>query len=136
MDVVEMSDFEKTMMIINLIPDWQILGHGGDGEAIALRTGSKETVVLRAPNYLFASKWMFLAWRVLNWAHENLGTLEKSNIHNYFSAAWDGPEPKTLHWFYGKKPAAAQRLWLDKVLKLAIKAGLVTAAGFFVWRLV
>ena len=55
---------------------------------------------------------MALAWRVLNWAHET-GLCRRyadgvgKNIH-----FWDAP-------------ADAQRAWLDKILTLAIEAGLV-----------
>jgi hypothetical protein len=56
---------------------------------------------------------MALAWRVLSWAQENklcsLHTLIWT--HNCLSASMP--------------PAVAQRGWLDKVLELAIEAGMV-----------
>lgn len=62
---------------------------------------------------------MALAWRVLNWAGE---TQFGGNIT---SRAWNN------FWIDMRilPPADAQRAWLDKILKLAIEAGLVAAAN-------
>ena len=64
---------------------------------------------------------MALAWRVLNWCHEEM----YSNQWLEFSNWWNGyySTPDSLH-FWGLSPADAQRLWLDKILELAIEAGL------------
>jgi hypothetical protein len=53
---------------------------------------------------------MALAWRVLNWAHEQNPTWD-----------WMALTLKALR----SGPADAQRLWLDKTLELAIDAGIV-----------
>ena len=71
---------------------------------------------------------MALAWRVLNWA-----TVDKALAE--FHAWWGDTTTEPIWFIVGqhfngveiiKKPAAeAQRLWLDKILELAIEAGLV-----------
>lgn len=124
---IEMSDHQKTVQIINLMPDWSIWGMGEDGDDIVLQIGGKETAVLRAPDYLFAEKWMFLAWRVLNWAMEQKFAINESCTFD--QELWDflsdvGLDEK--EGIYEFPPAAAQRAWLDKVLELAIEAGKVT----------
>ena len=60
---------------------------------------------------------MSLAWRVLNWAEENHLTYKDDMIsRRYVLPMLD---------LFKLPPAAAQRLWLDKILELAIEAGLV-----------
>ena len=62
---------------------------------------------------------MYLAWRVLNWAagwiqsEESLGSKLKWHYAISDQLRWDLP------------PTEAQALWLDKVLELAIEAGMV-----------
>jgi hypothetical protein len=55
---------------------------------------------------------MPLAWRVLNWAHET------ALCRDYADGVG-----KILHFW--SPSADAQRAWLDKILELAIEAGLV-----------
>lgn len=57
---------------------------------------------------------MSLAWRVLNWAAE---TWADGNWIN-----WAMYEP---YFLLDKPPDVAQRAWLDKILELAIEAGMV-----------
>jgi hypothetical protein len=54
---------------------------------------------------------MALAWRVLNWAHET------ALCRDYADGVG-----KILHFW--SSPAGAQRAWLDKILELALEAGL------------
>lgn len=72
---------------------------------------------------------MALAWRVLNWALRN-------EIIYYGLVDWlyatsdnipDGYKTAGSNWFsiFFLPPAEAQRIWLDKILSLAIEAGLV-----------
>ena len=81
--------------------------------------------------YLVAN--MALAWRVLNWASNQLK--KETAIPGHITYTWAG----RLHSFWGAsywvdagklflysmEPADAQRLWLDKILELAIKDGLI-----------
>lgn len=61
---------------------------------------------------------MALAWRVLNWAQDQKFIMD------------DGCEYFLNLWWVGEKtfslpPAEAQRAWLDKILELAIEAGMI-----------
>lgn len=57
---------------------------------------------------------MALAWRVLNWADGEM------KLWDMFFPWWDEEFEATA-----LSPADAQRAWLDKILELAIEAGLV-----------
>lgn len=125
------SDHQKTVQIINLMPDWSIWGMGEDGDDIVLQIDGKETAVLRAPDYLFAKRWMFLAWRVLNWAMSNNSPVFFCMVDWFYAEAEDVPhgyKTSGSNWFrlFMYEPADAQRAWLDKILTLAIEAGMVT----------
>ena len=71
---------------------------------------------------------MALAWRVLNWAFVPPGTSpnipDGSTIKSHMDYWWFHPMPGVYPTPY-VKPADAQRLWLDKILELAIAANLV-----------
>ena len=68
---------------------------------------------------------MALAWRVLNWATEELPG--KPGIRQkLFAILWTEDGEDLL---YGQEPATAQRRWLDKILTLAIEAGLIVDIG-------
>lgn len=114
----EISKWQKTVHIINLMPDWSVWGMGEDGDDIVLQIGDKETAVLRAPDYLYAPKLMFLAWRVSNF------------VYSEFFNGEDWCDGYMTWWhevdWYRYEPADAQRIWLDKILTLAIEAGMVT----------
>lgn len=113
-----MSDQEKTLLIIGLMPDWEILDRGADGDDIILSIGGQWRIVLRHPFYLYNQKWMWAAWLVLNY----------TNAEFFNGEDWcDG----FFTWYhevdwYRYDPGAAQRVWLNKILKLAIEAGMVT----------
>jgi hypothetical protein len=61
---------------------------------------------------------MPLAWRVLNWAYD-LPQIEDQGRHDHFIKWWREANLNT------KPPADAQRLWLDKILELAVEAGII-----------
>ena len=60
---------------------------------------------------------MALAWRVLNWAIENLPKFMRTIEENFLCI---GVLP-----YFGITPETAQRAWLDRILSLAIEAGMV-----------
>ena len=60
---------------------------------------------------------MALAWRVLNWRFGKARAYKTIVVE--FDKWWDS----CVIW--DKSPAAAQRAWLDKILELAIEAGIV-----------
>ena len=102
----EMSDQEKSVLLAKAM-GWtvrDIVGLPADIFAppdIWVRAGS-----------LYDPANMALAWRVLNW----IGTQGLDDI----MASWF-QEFGCIHI----QPSLAQRLWLDKILELAIEAGLV-----------
>ena len=81
------------------------------------------------PN-LYHPQHMSLAWRVLNWAiwPDDLSPRidEYRTVKGEIERWWFNPKPGSLAPCY-VSPAAAQRMWLDKILELAIEAGLVTS---------
>ena len=72
---------------------------------------------IEAPEYfdLYRPKDMALAWRVLNWAAVTMPQ------ESYYLVPLQGIVLDTEKL----PPPDAQRLWLDKILKLAIEAGLI-----------
>jgi hypothetical protein len=97
-----------------------------DGNDLGLRPPlgggvEKKQVELTSSNLpnLFDPAKMALAWRVLNWA-EDYAHDTSTKLH----LGWMGFLPESL---FQMKPADAQRAWLDKILELAIEAGMVTA---------
>ena len=64
---------------------------------------------------------MALAWRVLNWAWgipDDDPALVNLELHDWHEQiAWTVT--------YDSSPADAQRLWLDRILELAIEAGVI-----------
>ena len=68
---------------------------------------------------------MALAWRVLNWANKSVPFNSGDDIWRQWEGWWDGLDIK------GEYPADAQRLWLDKILELAIEAGIVEMSEEF-----
>lgn len=66
---------------------------------------------------------MALAWRVLNWWYDYIATTDNEAVDpedGFFDVG------KLMHGVWAQPPAAAQRAWLDKILTLAIAAGMVT----------
>lgn len=107
MDISTLTDSEKTLMLAKVM-GWRVcLG----GEHIPIDIDENKTLYLRPGNTLYTISNMFLAWLVLSWAHENLETRYADGV-GHFIEFWLPPEQ-------------AQRVWLDKVLELALDAGLV-----------
>ena len=96
-------------------------------DAIIPWQDGEEHVLVDLPLDLYAPENMALAWRVLNWADTILWYHSEPNVFKWskgdvFQEWWD---MKTI---FGLPPAEAQAAWLDKILELAIEAGLVEAA--------
>lgn len=69
------------------------------------------------PNFYNTAN-MDTAWRVLNWATSN------DSIHDEL-IDWDWHRWTSHQHIWTMPPTEAQRSWLDKILELAIEAGLV-----------
>lgn len=109
----EMSDWEKSIAIIKLMPNLRIWGHGADGDDIIVRIGDQWHIALRKPFYLYDRKWMWVVGEVSNWALE------------YLSAPTHIFQLREMTNSMVPFTADAQRAWLDKVLELAMEAGMV-----------
>ena len=140
MNIDDLNDQEKSVMLARCmgwkklkpgkaLVDWYATG-GLDISALAeqaFNPGTKywydETGAIRrdgVPNY-YETDNMPLAWRVLNWA--SIEFSDNTDIETYIWREWEG-------WWDNadlkdESPAYAQRAWLDKILSLAIEAGLV-----------
>jgi len=112
MQVDEMSDREKSVMLAKAM-GWAVGKFSGHTPLFGLPSDYGVGVIDWYDDFYDPAN-MALAWRVLNWATTRMKTPELY---------------KFLHWHIHSLamigPADAQRLWLDKVLELAIEAGLV-----------
>lgn len=127
MNVNEMSQEEKSVALAKLC-GWEY------SDDMRYLSGVYEYGVIwfdrtdDSPN-LYDPANMALAWRVLNWASYNLNKITDdfsegvlfdfmiSGVvtNGYYDAVWTAP------------PDEAQSAWLDKILELAVEAGMVPA---------
>lgn len=116
MNIDGLSDQDKSVML---------------ARAMGWKIGHDKPVLFRVPESNSDTFWgwfdnlydvglMALAWRVLNWAYRE---------DKIFSLAIDVYEfgSHFLEWA-PKTALEAQRLWLDKILEMAIEVGLVEQA--------
>ncbi len=129
MDISKMSDQEKSVMLAKAM-GWGVNREGDHGsydlwiEDILIlqrveyaKIGMLDSVLLNKhmPS-LYAPANMALAWKVAQWGHTlpeyTQWMLEPNRLGTWFN-------------FTRMPPAEAQRLWLDKILELAIEAGMI-----------
>jgi hypothetical protein len=112
MDISNLTDQEKSVLLAKAMgwPIEQGLKVFGQIDWIIPPEGDMIATLYNPVN-------MALAWRVLNWAQEQ----QPEYVGQGFLDFWDVEYPH----LYEFSPAEAQRLWLDKILELAIEAGLV-----------
>lgn len=134
MDISELSPVQKSVMLARLVNEWEVIERV-DYARICKRDRVGPCLFEMHKNHNLYTvdgdgnpHLMAWAWRVLNWAAENQTTIKGAYIANlrvkdemydwllYDGNIWDMP------------PADAQTLWLDKILSLAIEAGLVETA--------
>ena len=116
MRIEELSDEQKTAMLARLC-GWGVstaLG-GTSYESIFIYTQDNE----RCAN-LYDPANMALAWRVLNWAGANFNKARPGD----WRGAMYGSRHSAISEWVGLSPADAQRAWLDRILSLAIEAGM------------
>ena len=117
----ELSDEQKSVMLARLC-GWKykkrgILGNSWWAEDDLIYDECYDQSEARLLD-LYDTKNMSLAWRVLNWAMDsNLSAREKADIMALFYV----DKPFALEM----SPAEAQCAWLDKILSLAIEAGML-----------
>ena len=107
MDISSLTDQEKSVLL---------------AKAMGLEISPNGTYFKHLPDwnqeYIWGNNFydpanMALAWRSLNWADQQRALSDR--LADYFIAY--------LLWI--EPPADAQRLWLDKILELALEAGIV-----------
>lgn len=133
MNINELTPVKKSVMLAGLIPEWEVVLVWSWGDAWMVRVKDTEETLLtinmaRSGLSLYSVDdrgnplFMPLAWRVLNWADKTLNRITYRLPMTYgdvFQLWW---EESTV---FDMPPAEAQVAWLDKVLQLAIEAGLV-----------
>ena len=100
MHLDEMTDEEKSVLLARAMKESMF-----PGKYLSVMSPEFKPINLYDPAN------MALAWRVLNWAFESLPV---QGEFFYAVSTW-----------VQQPPAIAQRQWLDKILTLAIKAGIV-----------
>lgn len=112
MNINEMSEQEKSIKLAKLC-GWEISEVDEQ-----MRVWIKAEDCPYSIKNLYKEEVMFLAWRVLNWANENQCILD------YWQETTCFEHEMFVGWFE-LTPINAQKRWLDKILKIAIEAGLV-----------
>lgn len=105
----DMSDREKSVLLAKAMR-WYVTVHD---KRCAISSLGERLGVTDYPLNLYDPENMALAWRVLNhfsWVDIALKIVLQDTVKN------------SIH----DDPADAQRLWLDKVLELAIEIGIIT----------
>ena len=113
MDISEMSDQEKSVLLAKAM-EWEV-----DQSYIVLPNDDNSNTRFLLSDLYEAP--MSVAWRVLNWAwlvHDNESGMYSLKWTEWFSDIEDCVD-------FSMPPADAQRLWLDKILELAIEAGII-----------
>jgi hypothetical protein len=134
-DISGLSDQEKSVMLARAM-GWEFSRHEcGEGRwswvdenGYQIGGSLHDDVVkvaddpaLSVAPMLYSPARMALAWRVLNWAADRIVTTRQ--IHAWW---YSGDAQKhSKGYLVMLSPERAQRAWLDKVLELAIEAGLV-----------
>lgn len=136
MDISELSEQQKSVMLARAM-GWEYGIVGDDvGHGIATMRDSKGDMIwLEDFEYpaaypyknLYDPANMALAWGVLNWAWNQTGQHDNDPLDERQSQEWILKIDQVLCDYWCDDPAKAQAVWLDLVLELAIKAGLVPA---------
>jgi hypothetical protein len=116
MNIDGMSDQEKSAALLRLMGQAVDCTCGKPGCTVGREIDSGRGWFVPTVKNLYDPANMALAWRVLNWANQD-ETISQVDWHiykKYFDELLEMP------------PADAQQAWLDKILTLAIEAGMVT----------
>lgn len=130
MNLNDMTDNQKSVMLAKLM-GWKVANiplkeaykrvivdaNGNDLGLTPVGGGVKpvEVEISSLKINLYEPRHMALAWRVLNWAKANYTKLHMSVTKEH-----------SIAWIFAYEPDG-QRIALDKILELAIEAGLITA---------
>jgi len=133
MNISDMNDRQKSVTLAAL-RGWQVSEH--EHEHVYIKRDEQQfAITLTHPFYLYDKELMWLAWDVLNWAGSQVPQEVTAPGGSLTISSWTGRLRhfwKESQWaergklfLYSMPPAEAQRLWLDKILSLAIEAGMV-----------
>ena len=122
-EIDDLKDHENSVLLAKAI-GWKIVNSDRieglqfvyDIDEVQVHVTRDARFLPNDPFNLYAPAHMALAWRVLNWA-EDLDMSTPSLNWKLFEYP--------LRTLACESPGDAQRLWLDKILALAIEAGLV-----------
>ena len=124
----DLTDQQKSVLLAKAMGWEYYIGQHDKRLHIQYRSDDPTKRLLPQNGELYDPANMHLAWRVLNWACFNEGISRyldyNSNPHSDYPlhilmAYMDE------HEIVIKPPAYAQRLWLDKIFKLAVEAGII-----------
>jgi hypothetical protein len=123
MNISEMSDQEKSVMLARVC-GW-FVEDMGDYQNVFERGGrmSPKIMSINPLHNLYTPDNMQASWRVLNWAATQYDNEFGEQLINWFYSL-NSEMGDEIDWIV-MRPAEAQRTWLDKILELAIEAGLV-----------
>ena len=132
MNIDEMSDQEKSVLLARAM-GLEIEPQFAHPHDIFIKIPSEWDYEWELLEGDFYTAPMEISWRVLNWASEQMpketsppGMVVHTwagRLHSFWGEShWVGKSKLFIH---SMPPADAQRLWLDKILELAIEAGLV-----------
>ena len=135
-----LTDLEKSVMLAKLNPDWYVVSKPDYARVCtAARVGPCLFMLTALHNFFTVEDGnphlMPWAWRVLNYTLEHLGGVAVS-FENWLDEQTHQTVQRGVlsqrtrygprYWFvFAMPPAEAQRIWLDKILTLAIEAGMI-----------
>lgn len=140
MDISMMTPLEKSEILFKLNPSWQMNAVRFDKELYRLEVveSNDRMWFLDGDTNLFTADgngdphFMPLAWRILNWSHECKAGVKYHPLSEQ-SEPFDYPIAHAIYDFFYEyldvakmPPDKAQAAWLDKILELAIEAGIAT----------
>lgn len=124
MTTINLTTQEKSVLLAKLVDDWEVVERvnyarvckrGKVGPCLFEMHKNHNFYTVDGDGNPHLMGW---AWRVLNWAFDTL----TPPLHAETERRYDAICEKVEWWL---PPAEAQAAWLDKILELAIEAGMV-----------
>lgn len=125
-DISKLTDHKKSIMLARLMGWYRPAGDEYTGSLWIFDTGGRTrydgmfwgVAETFHPDFdLYKTEYIHIAWLVLNWACDQQAIIDWCKEEQFMEDIRD---------YWNLPLAEAQRLWLDKVLELAIEAGMGT----------